>query len=1163
MAGDLYFPKVAFLAFGNAFTDLSYNQSPMQAGPVTLTNAFPGVLNSSYWFQRTFTGITLTANHPASAVINVNEDFTVEVVAYCQRNNAGGALFSNRTPGGNAEGLLLALDANSRPFVRVSAGGTLQIAIDGPNKIVLDALHTFKVHRKNGIWGLSVDGVPQRDLRHQPRWTGEVPHGSKLYLGCDPYTTGFVGGINAVRLTVGEARQTGSYTPEVESWPIFATDPNVLFGPLSTDLTTRNASVLITLDVENAASLTMAAVDGRGANVGSGWAVVPNNISGQNNFKVTGTAPAALADYFLVFTATTTVEFGSLTRSQSYRVHNTAAGSLSVEQGLLASLGGARLWIDSSDSTTVTVSGSDVMQVINKIDSIPFTPALARPKPQLDTTAMAHNSIRFPENASSGLVAAAPIVLSSATSNSTIVLVGKYVGQALGQGAGLFQISYTDDDAQEDGTAAWILSTPQTGVTEARAAMYDSTFRQNGIGTEAAIAPGESFVVAWNTASNKADIWLQQRLMAEIEIAGTLDFWSSVNAAIAFIGGSQNPTGAFITMGELIALDTDLAVGGNESPLEQLISHLNHKWSIFPNVPFASTPSTLSGYVGNPYAAITILTDATSVSITANGGTDWAITPTGSLVVGEYLITGHLPSTPTTVVITLNSLNGSTTGVDDFPIQVLALPTTPVIQPPLNLQAQAGAGFTTLLNIFSADTVTVIGSAGFDWTIAPITGVDNGNYIINGIAPSVPGSFSLTIHASLEDESSGLELETTAVFTVVVSTSLVDEPDQYQVDLTGLLPGNAIVDERQTLTPANGVRHQLLIPLFAPYFGTSLVVHYYAVDGTRALAAKGVDYVSVMKQSQLSSLTDSDIFSGVLILNPQIRGTVFLNYQTLGGGFGVDRRTIMEDLALLSHRDKFAGWNAITGKPVFFPVADHPLDIQKHAVGFTPLVNALEAVRASFVTFAESDVVALNAHTANNNNPHAVTKAQVGLPNVQNYALASDAEAISGLSAQRYLTPHTASVGIDTHMPVAQDTVKGKFRLNLGDATAGDDIDNTKPLTGSGVVALLIDPNPNALNVLFASLINQAEQAVQAGPMPLVYPLWWKGVLCADELSFVNAVRSYTGLRALRFNSNNGVFYFPVDITAPSLTTYQSFQATGHVLATVHTPVALPLRMTD
>lgn len=48
---------------------------------------------------------------------------------------------------------------------------------------------------------------------------------------------------------------------------------------------------------------------------------------------------------------------------------------------------------------------------------------------------------------------------------------------------------------------------------------------------------------------------------------------------------------------------------------------------------------------------------------------------------------------------------------------------------------------------------------------------------------------------------------------------------------------------------------------------------------------------------------------------------------------------------------------------------------------------------------------ALKTHTDNKSNPHGVTKSQVGLGSVENYGIATDAEAKAGSSNAKYMTP--------------------------------------------------------------------------------------------------------------------------------------------------------------
>jgi hypothetical protein len=63
----------------------------------------------------------------------------------------------------------------------------------------------------------------------------------------------------------------------------------------------------------------------------------------------------------------------------------------------------------------------------------------------------------------------------------------------------------------------------------------------------------------------------------------------------------------------------------------------------------------------------------------------------------------------------------------------------------------------------------------------------------------------------------------------------------------------------------------------------------------------------------------------------------------------------------------------------------------------TPL-RVKDAITAQAVT-------PLNAHTARTDNPHSVTKAQVGLSVVENYGIATSAEAIAGTLNNEYMTP--------------------------------------------------------------------------------------------------------------------------------------------------------------
>jgi len=58
----------------------------------------------------------------------------------------------------------------------------------------------------------------------------------------------------------------------------------------------------------------------------------------------------------------------------------------------------------------------------------------------------------------------------------------------------------------------------------------------------------------------------------------------------------------------------------------------------------------------------------------------------------------------------------------------------------------------------------------------------------------------------------------------------------------------------------------------------------------------------------------------------------------------------------------------------------------------------------------------LEQHTTNTNNPHNVTKAQVGLGNVDNYPTASYSDAVNGTAGNRFMTPQRVRQALNDHI---------------------------------------------------------------------------------------------------------------------------------------------------
>jgi hypothetical protein len=117
-----------------------------------------------------------------------------------------------------------------------------------------------------------------------------------------------------------------------------------------------------------------------------------------------------------------------------------------------------------------------------------------------------------------------------------------------------------------------------------------------------------------------------------------------------------------------------------------------------------------------------------------------------------------------------------------------------------------------------------------------------------------------------------------------------------------------------------------------------------------------------------------------------------------------------------------------------------------------PNMNKIENGLQAAASTADGAASAISAHSARTDNPHGVTKAQVGLGSVQNYGVASQAQAEAGTDNASYMTPLRTKQYVDTRL---QNNLR--FRLNNGLPEYYD---------GSGWKPVGFDPRSMTLNMI-------------------------------------------------------------------------------------------------
>lgn len=151
----------------------------------------------------------------------------------------------------------------------------------------------------------------------------------------------------------------------------------------------------------------------------------------------------------------------------------------------------------------------------------------------------------------------------------------------------------------------------------------------------------------------------------------------------------------------------------------------------------------------------------------------------------------------------------------------------------------------------------------------------------------------------------------------------------------------------------------------------------------------------------------------------------------------------------------------------------------------------IAAIESGYATDAD-----LAGHAGNTSNPHAVTKAQVGLGSVLNYGIATQGEAEAGASDSKYMTPLRSKQAIAALVPAATDTVAGLIeRATAGEAQGLSDTERaiTPATLAAAFKGANLSETPNGFQRLPSGIIFQWGIATTSGggasvTFPVAFP---------------------------------------------------------------------------
>lgn len=230
----------------------------------------------------------------------------------------------------------------------------------------------------------------------------------------------------------------------------------------------------------------------------------------------------------------------------------------------------------------------------------------------------------------------------------------------------------------------------------------------------------------------------------------------------------------------------------------------------------------------------------------------------------------------------------------------------------------------------------------------------------------------------------------------------------YPFDPTGQAPSNKITNELQSVISPDWKDYHFIIPKIAPFFLDTLTIRL--VDEDRFLV-EGLDWLAGHKFLDASRATAKNVHGSIMFLNKSISGVIELNYQTVGGEWLIAETFIAQLLNNVLTNPRITSWEEITNPPDRFPVIDHEWNLSD-MVGMSSVVQEIEGI-SSVIEERGNPTNLLNIHRGNYQNPHNVTKDQVGLGSVPNYTMCEETDARVGIRDDCFMSPATTKSAIE------------------------------------------------------------------------------------------------------------------------------------------------------
>lgn len=238
----------------------------------------------------------------------------------------------------------------------------------------------------------------------------------------------------------------------------------------------------------------------------------------------------------------------------------------------------------------------------------------------------------------------------------------------------------------------------------------------------------------------------------------------------------------------------------------------------------------------------------------------------------------------------------------------------------------------------------------------------------------------------------------------------------YTLDPLGQSLQNTIIGESATLNLPAGRNYLFVVPPTGPYFEDSMLIKHTDSAGVSRILEKGIDWNPGFQFVDATQKCNRPIYGCINFVDITLDGSILINYKTLGGTYILTAAQIASIQSLEQRDPTFTSWEKVLYDRVIaratFPTVDHSwsvvnVDVVERATAELEKAGLIVNLRPKFLPEPGATV-------------YLPTKAEVGLPYVDNFKTATAAEAAAGTATDLFMTPAGTKAAVnglvDSHL---------------------------------------------------------------------------------------------------------------------------------------------------